>query len=71
MVFLWFLHIFALGPLSFIIIHIISHLIAISYDHIAFYTDLGAILGRLGAILGPSWGHFGASLGPSWGQLGL
>ena len=31
---------------------------------------LAAILGHLGAILGPSWGHLGVILGPSWGQLG-
>ena len=32
---------------------------------------LGAILGTLGALLGPSWSHlgsFGALLGPSWGR---
>ena len=44
------------------------------------WSHLGAILGRLGAILGPSWGHLGvigailghlgAILGPSWAILG-
>mgnify|MGYP001456798506 CR=1 FL=1 len=31
---------------------------------------LGAILGPLGAFLGPPWGRLGAILGPSWGHLG-
>ena len=30
----------------------------------------GAVLGRLGAVLGPSWGRLGAILRPSWGLLG-
>ena len=29
-----------------------------------------ALLGPLGAVLGPSWGCLGAILGPSWGHLG-
>ena len=37
------------------------------------WTHLGAILGPLGAILGPSWGHLGAvlePLGSPWGRMG-
>ena len=35
-----------------------------------YLRHLAAILGHLGAMLGPSWGHLGVILGPSWGQLG-
>ena len=72
-VFLKFLHIFALEASSFII-KLLSYPSSPSWGH------LGAILGHFWVLLGPSWGDLGASvghlgsilvyLGPSWGHLG-
>ena len=45
-----------------------------TWGHLAAYgAMLGhprAILGELGAILGPTWANLGAILGQSWGHLG-